>query len=160
MKGEVVYDTSIMLDDSNNHSLSVSSSRNLALQTSITQEMQLLVVDTPVMAFENFSKEYVSCSRNETVSIVKTLEFNGETSVDMPMIESINHNIICVPSSIKYIEQIVKKQDIQGKIVGIEMMAAENHVKLSVVQITKRQAKKRKVQDGQDGHKTILYAKW
>ena len=68
-----------------------------------------------------------------------------------------NHNRMCVPSSIKDIEQIVKKQDIQGKIVGIEMITTKNHVKPSVAQITKRHAKKRKVQDG---HKTTLYAKW
>jgi len=37
------------------------------------------------------------------------------------------------------------------------MMEAENHVKPGVVKITKRQAKKRKVQDD---HKTTLYAKW
>ena len=122
--------------------------------------MKFLVVDTPMMAVENYSKAYVSCSRNETGSIVKTLELNGATSVDMPMTKSTNQNRMCVPSSINDVEKSVEKQDIQGTIVGIEMMATENHVKLSVVQITKRQAKKRKVQDGQDGHKTILYAKW
>ena len=119
--------------------------------------MQLLVVDTPMMASENYSKSYVSCSRNETGSIVKTLELNGETSVDMPLREAMNHNIMCVQASINGVEKIFEKQDIKGKIVGIEMMAAENHVKPSVVQITKRQAKKRKVQDG---HKIILYVKW
>ena len=77
MKEEVVYDTPIMLDDSNKHSLGVSSSRNEALQTSLTQEMQLPVVDSPMMEVENYSKAYVSCSRNETGSIVETLELNG-----------------------------------------------------------------------------------
>ena len=117
--------------------------------------MKLLVVDTPMMAAENYSKAYVSCSRNEIGSIVKTLELNGATSVDMPMTRAMNHNRMCVPSSINDVEQSVEKQDIQGTIVGIEMMAAENHVKLSVVQITKRQAKKRKIKEG---HKKTLYA--
>ena len=36
MQGEVVYDTPIMLDESNNHSFSVSCYRNEALQTSLT----------------------------------------------------------------------------------------------------------------------------
>ena len=75
----------------------------------------------------------------------------------MPMTEAMNHNRMCVPSSINGAEKSVEKQDIQGTIVGIEMMEAENHVKQSVVQITKRQAKKRKVQDA---HKTTLYVKW
>ena len=59
MQGEVFYDTRVMLDGSNDHSLGVSSSRNEALQTSLTQEMQFLVVDTPMMAAENYSKAYV-----------------------------------------------------------------------------------------------------
>ena len=115
------------------------------------------VVDTPMMEAKNYDKAYVSCSRNETGNIVKTLELNGATSVDMPMIEAMNHNRMCVPSSINGVEKSVEKKDIQGTFVGIEIMAAENHVKPSVVQITKKQAKKRKVQDG---HKTTLYAKW
>ena len=156
MQGEVVYDTLIMLDDINNHNFSVSCSRNEALQTSLTQEKGSQVVDTPMMAAENYGKAYVSCSRNETGSIVKTIELNGPTSVDIPLVETMNHNRMCVPSSINGAEQSVEKQDIQGTIVGIEMMTVENHVKPSVVQITKRQAKKRKFQDG---HKTILYAK-
>ena len=90
-------------------------------------------------------------------SIVKIIELNGSTSVDIPMTEVMNHNKMCVPSLINGIEKSVEKQDIQGTIVGLEMMVAENHVKPSVVQITKRQAKRRKVQDG---HKTTLYAKW
>ena len=73
------------------------------------------------------------------------------------MMKAMNHNRMCVPSSINGAEKIVEKQDIQGTIVGIEMMVAENHVKPSVIQITKRQEKKRKVQDG---HKTTFYAKW
>ena len=56
----------------------------------------------------------------------------------MPQMEAMNYNRMCVPSSINGAEQSVEKQDIQGTIVGIEMMAAENHVKTSVVQITKR----------------------
>ena len=79
------------------------------------------------------------------------------TSVDIPMTEAMNHNRMYVPSSINGVEQSVEKQYIQGMIVGIEMMEDENHVKPSVVQISKRQEKKRKVQDG---HKTTLYAKW
>ena len=51
-----------------------------------------------------------------------------------------NHNRMCVPSSINAIEKSVEKQDIQGKNFGIEMMATGNHVKPSVVQITKRQS--------------------
>ena len=117
----------------------------------------MLVVDTPMMAVENYSKTYVSCSRNETGSIVKTIELNGTTSVNMPLMEAMNHNRMCVPSSINGVDKSVEKQDIQGTIVGIEMMATENHVKPSVVQISKRQEKKRKVQDG---HKTTLYAEW
>ena len=74
----------------------------------------------------------------------------------MPLTEAMNHNRMCVPSSINGAEKRVEKQDIKGTIVDIEMMVAENHVKPSVVEITKRQAKKRKVQDG---HKTTLYAK-
>ena len=109
MQGEVVYDTRIMLDDSNNHSLGVSSSRNEALQTSLTQEMKLLVVETPMMAAENYSKAYVSCSRNETGSIFKTIELNGATSVDMPMTEAMNHNRMCVPSSINGADKSVEK---------------------------------------------------
>ena len=97
-----------------------------------------------MMAAENCGKAYVSCSRNETGSIVKTLELNGETSVVMPMTEAMKHNRMCVPSSINDTDQSAEKQDIQGTIVGIEMMASKNHVKLSVVQITKRQAKKEK----------------
>ena len=50
----------------------------------------MLVVDTPMMAVENYSKAYVSCSINEVVSIIKTLELNGETSVDMPPTEAMN----------------------------------------------------------------------
>ena len=73
MQGEVVYDTPIMLDASNNHSLGVSSSRNEALQTNLTQENGFQVVDTPMMAAENYSKTYVSCSRNEIGSIVNKL---------------------------------------------------------------------------------------
>ena len=53
-----------------------------------------------MMAAENYSKAYVSCSRNETGGMVKTLELNGATSVDMPMTETMNHNRMCVPSSI------------------------------------------------------------
>ena len=70
------------------------------------------------------------------------------------MMKAMNHNRMCVPSSINGAEKSVEKQDIQ---VGIEMMAVEIHVRPSVVQITKRQAKKIKVHDG---HKTTLYAKW
>ena len=95
MQGEVVYDTPIMLDYSNNNSLGVSFSRNEALQTSITQEKGSQVVDTPMMEAENYSKAYVSCSINETRSIVKTLELNGANSVDMPMMKSMNHNRMC-----------------------------------------------------------------
>jgi len=100
MQGEVVYDTPIMLDDNNNKTLGVSSSRNEALQTSRTQDMQLAVVDILMMVAKNYSKADVSCSINETWRIVKTLELNGETSVDMPMMEAMNHNRMCVPSSI------------------------------------------------------------
>jgi len=75
----------------------------------------------------------------------------------MPMMEAMNHNRMCVPSSINGADHSGEKQDIQGTVVGIEIMEAENHVKPSVVKITKRQAKKRKVQDD---HKTTLYAKW
>ena len=77
MQGEVFYDTPIMLDDSKNHSFGVSCSRNEALQTSITQKKGSQVVDTPMMVAENYGKAYVSCSRNETGSIVKTIELNG-----------------------------------------------------------------------------------
>ena len=82
---------------------------------------------------------------------------NGETSVYMLMTEAMNHNRMCISSSISGTHQSVEKQDIQETIVGIKMMEAENHVKPSVVQIIKRQAKKRKFQDG---HKTTLYEKW
>ena len=58
MQGEVFYDTPIMLDGSNNHSFGVSSSKNEALQTNLTQEIQLLVVDTPMMAAENVISRY------------------------------------------------------------------------------------------------------
>ena len=75
----------------------------------------------------------------------------------MPLTEAMNHNRMCVPSSINGVDKSVEKQDIQGTIVGVEIMAAKNHVKLSVVQITKGQEKKRKFQDG---HKTTLNAKW
>ena len=94
-------------DDIKNHSLGVSSSRNEALQTSLTQEKGSQVVDTPMMAAENYGKAYVSCSRNETGSIVKTIELNGSTSFDMPLTEAMNHNRICVPSSINGAEQSV-----------------------------------------------------
>ena len=101
MQGEVVYDTPIMLDDNNNHSFSVSCSRNEALKTNQKQEKGSQLVDTPMMAAENYSKEYVSCSINEIGRIVKTLELNGATSFDMPMnMEAMNHNRMCVPSSI------------------------------------------------------------
>ena len=62
----------------------------------------------------------------------------------MPMTEAMNHNRMCVPSSINGTEQSVEKQDTQGTMVGIEMMEDENHVRSSVVQKTKRQAKKEK----------------
>ena len=52
------------------------------------------------MATENYGKAYVSCSRNETGSIVKTIELNGSAIVDMPLMEAMNHNRMCVPSSI------------------------------------------------------------
>ena len=58
MQGEVVYDTPIMLDESHNHSFSVSCSRNEALQTSLTQEKGSQVVDTPIMAAEIYGKAY------------------------------------------------------------------------------------------------------
>ena len=58
MQGEVIYDTSIMLDDSNNHSFGVSCSRNEALQTNLTQEKGSQVVDTPIMAAEIYGKAY------------------------------------------------------------------------------------------------------
>ena len=47
MQGEVVYDTPIMLDGSNNHSFDISCSRNEALQTGLTQEKGYQVVETP-----------------------------------------------------------------------------------------------------------------
>ena len=53
-----------------------------------------------MMAVENYGKAYVSCSRNETRSIIKKIELNGETSADMPLTEAMNHNRMCVPSSI------------------------------------------------------------
>ena len=137
-------DTPIILDENNNKTLGVSTSTNEALQTNRTQEMQLAVVDIPVMAAENYSKIDVSCSGNETGRIVKTLELSGATSVDMPMMEAMYDNRMCVPSSINGAEKSGEKQDIQGTIVGIEMMEAENYIKPSVVKIIKRQAKKKK----------------
>ena len=107
------------------------------------------------MVAKNYGKSYVSCSKNETWSIIKTIELNGAASVDMPLTEAMNYNRMCVPSSINGTKKSVEKKGIQGTIVGIKMMVAENHVRSSVVQITKRQGKKRKVQDG---HKTTLYA--
>lgn len=106
--------------------------------------MQLAVVDIPVMATGNYSKIDVSCSRNETWRIVKTLELSGATSVDMPMMEAMYDNRMCVPSSINEAEQSGEKQYIQGTIVGIEMMEAENYIKSGVVKIRKREAKKKK----------------
>ena len=86
--------------------------------------------------------------------VLQNIRIEWRNQVDNPMTEAMNHNRMCVPSSINGAQQSVEKQDIQ---VGIEMMEVEIHVRPCVVQITKRQAKKRKFQDG---HKTTLYAKW
>ena len=112
MQGELVYGIPIMIDDSNNHSFGVSCSRNEALQTNLTQEKGSQVVDTPMMAAEIYGKVYVSCSRNQKGSIVKTIELNGATSVDMSLTEAMNHNRMCVPYSINGAEKSVEKQDI------------------------------------------------
>ena len=50
------------------------------------------------------------------MSIVKKLELNGATSVDMSMMEAMNHNRMFVPSSINGVDKTVEKQDIQGTI--------------------------------------------
>ena len=73
----------------------------------IKQEKGSQVVDTAMMEDESYNKSYVSCSRNETGSIIKKIELNGETSADMPLTEAMNHNRMCVPSSISGAQQSV-----------------------------------------------------
>jgi len=60
-------------------------------------------------------------------------------------------------SSINGAKKSGEKQEIQGTVVGIQMMEAGNHIKTCVVNSSKRQTKKRKVQDD---HKATLYEKW
>jgi len=88
--------------------------------------------------------------------LVKTKVLNGETIVDMLMMEAMIHNRMC-SSSIKRAEKSGEKQEIQGTVVGIQMMEVENHIKTGIVKPSKRQAKMRKFQDD---HKKTLYAKW
>ena len=82
---------------------------NEALQTSLTQEKGPQVVDTLMTETGNYGKAYVSCSRNETGSIVKTIELNEATSIDTTLMEAMNHNRMRGSSSINGVEQSVEK---------------------------------------------------
>ena len=84
-------------------------------------------------------------------------ELNGETIVDMPMMESMIYNKRCVSSSINGAEESGEKQEAQGTILSIQVMEANNHIKTGVVKASKRQAKKRNFQYDQQAK---LYAKW
>ena len=84
-------------------------------------------------------------------------ELNGASTVDMSLMESMIHNRRFVSSSINGVEKSGEKQEIKGITLGIQVMEADNHIKTDVIKPSKRQAKKRKVQNY---HKATLYAKW
>ena len=110
------------------------------------------------MIEDNTNKTFgVSSSIIDSLEAFQMQELNGATIVDMPLMESMIHNRRCVSSLINGAEKSAKIQETQGTTLRIQVMEDNNHIKIGVVKLSKRQATKRNFQDDQQA---TLYAKW
>ncbi len=86
-----------------------------------------------MMATKNYRKIDVSSSRNEAGEINELQEVYGEASIDVPVMEAINHNKKGVSCLVNGTGQSGEKQEIQGAVVDIQKMDARIPISTDVI---------------------------